>query len=194
MSFDGKMIFFHSQKSDMITWTDALMRLAIDDIAVLAETVGRFASHLEAILGIFLKIVDVCALLVCAERCFIDSVQFHFGKPSYFVRFDWHFAWIVPGQFDFMACDRNDSNVKDHAQNGRFRGKCYFGEFRWRFIDGCAGAGAGVACIHIYIVTLCIADISIDIAIDVRVNWIRNTVQRMNLNGIGGHGLQIVDS
>lgn len=98
-SSDSLQSIADSVDAERLTWTNALMRLAVHDVAVLAKSVGRFTSHLKPVLGVLQQIVNVRPLLVCAQRRLIDRIQFHFREPSHFIRFDRHLAVhrIVPG-------------------------------------------------------------------------------------------------
>lgn len=168
------------------------MRLTVNNVAVCAETIGRFATHLKTIFGIFHEIVDVRMQFVCAECRFVHRIQFRFGEPPHFVCFNWNVIVqrFVPLQFHLMACNRYDARVEDGAQNGRFGGKCDFSKFRRMFIEyRLANAG----CRMQIVVRLIVGEIGVDVAIDIGMYWIRNTVHRMNLNGVRCDRFQIID-
>lgn len=168
------------------------MRLAIDNVAVRSESVGRFASNLKTIFGVFHQIVNVRVQVVRAERCFVYSIQFGFGEPSHFVRFDWNVIVqrFIPLQFDLMAGDRDNARIEHGAQYGRFGGKCDLCVFGRMLVERCLTVARRR--MHIT-VRLEIGNIDVDVSIDVGVYRIRNTVQRMDLNGIRCDRFQIVD-
>lgn len=106
---------FRNDGSATITWTDALVRLGIDDVTEGAPPIQGLAAYLETVLGILLQVADVNLGLFGAQHRFVHGIHLRFGEPPDLVVLDRRVAvhGLVPHQVHLLVGDGDHSAKLD---------------------------------------------------------------------------------